>query len=770
MTSNQESGLRTTISHAALSAGIAFSFTAIADDASAQQTQPQGPGGNVVLDTVDVEAQQQADGEGAYAVQSASSPKQTAPLLDTPQTVTVIPHAIIQERGARNLTEVLRNTPGITFDAGENGFSTSPNNFKLRGFDTSGSVFIDGSRDNGSYTRDTFNTERVEVFKGAAADNGRGTAGGYINMVTKSPILQNFIAGEVGFGFDEYGSKVRKRTTTDVNYMATPTTAVRINGMWEDGGVPGREVAENNAWGFAPTVAFGLGTDKRAIFAYEHVTRRDLPDWGVPGQIIPGTHKYTPGYSSVSRDNFYGLKSDFDDADSDVALARFEYDFSKNVTISNQTRWSSVDREARFTLPNSPNGPFPPGTTTVDTQTQFYGRDNTTLTNLTNLSAEFFTGAFKHNMSAGVELSREEATGDRFTAQDADSTSLFNPDPNRRSGWPYVRDGWSKVKVDTIAAYLYDTIDLNPQWQITGGLRAEHYKVHIDSSDTPNFLDASETTLGGKVGIVYKPTADSSIYASVGLSHQPPGSYLSNSDISRGSDEQTFPGFVPGADPVRSINYEFGVKRDFFGGRLQTTAAIFRTEQRVPVAPGNVLFGYGKQIVQGVELGVAGNITDKWKVFGGALFLDSERKLSAAQDLALCNASPSDYGGAPLCGIVRANGDELAFTPNFSANLWTTYRFDNRWTLGGGLQYVGESWVGRPDNANRVVKNGVNGKLPDYFLVHLMASYEIRKDVNIVFNVDNVFDKTYAQSLNWSARKAQLGAPRTYRISGNFRF
>src|SRR5690606_17236167 len=214
---------------------------------------------------------------------------------------------------------------------------------------------------------------------------------------------------------------------------------------------------------------------------------------------------------------------------------------------------------------------------------------------------------------------------------------------------------------------------------------------------------------------------------------------------SREGDASAFPGFVPGADPVRSINHEVGVKKDYFGGRLQAAAAIFRTQQRVPIAPGNNLFGYGDQIVQGVEFGIAGNITDRWKVFGGLLFLDSERRLSAAQDLAQCQARFADYGlpNAAACAVagVRANGDELAFTPNFSANLWTTYRFDKRWTLGGGLQYIGESWVGRPDNANRIVKNGVNGKLPGFFVAHLMASYEVRKDVNIVFNVDNIFNE-----------------------------
>lgn len=194
------------------------------------------------------EAPQVGQPGNTYTSQTASSPKQTAPLIDTPQTVTVVPQAVIREQGARNLTEVLRNTPGISFDAGENGFSTSTNNFKLRGFDSSGNVFFDGARDSGSYSRDVFNVERVEVFKGATADNGRGGPGGYVNLVSKVPWLQNVGFAEVSLGFDEYGSRLQKRATADLNYIVAPNTAVRLNAMIEDSGIAGRDLALNRPW------------------------------------------------------------------------------------------------------------------------------------------------------------------------------------------------------------------------------------------------------------------------------------------------------------------------------------------------------------------------------------------------------------------------------------------------------------------------------------------------------------------------------------------
>ena len=127
--------------------------------------------------------------------EKTSSPKMTAPLLDTPQTIAVIPSDVFNAQGAQNLTDVLRNVPGISFDAGENGFSTNNNNFSLRGFDTSGSIFVDGVRDSGNYPRDVFNLESVEVAKGPAADNGRGGLGGYVNLVSKTPQLGYFFRG-----------------------------------------------------------------------------------------------------------------------------------------------------------------------------------------------------------------------------------------------------------------------------------------------------------------------------------------------------------------------------------------------------------------------------------------------------------------------------------------------------------------------------------------------------------------------------------------------
>ncbi|HEX2840539.1 TonB-dependent receptor [Hyphomicrobium sp.] len=720
---------------------------------------------------------------GEYKADYVTSNKITGPLLDTPQTVTVVPGTVIQERGATNLTQVLRNTPGITFDAGENGFATSINNFKLRGFDTSGSIFTDGVRSSGSFARDMFNVAQVEVVKGAAADNGRGGAAGYVNIVTKTPTTENFVRGESSLAFDDYGTDPLFRSTLDVN-QRIGTVAVRMNGMYETGGVMGRDVAEADAYGLAPSIAFGLGTETRAIFSYERLKRDDLPDWGVPGAMVKGTFNYDPAAGRASRDNFYGLRSDYDEVQGDRVLARFEHDLSSNFTLSNQTVWERAERDARYTLPTGYNA----GPQTVTGQRQYYDRVNETWSNQTNLAGTFVAGGFKQTISTGVEYTNERSDANQFGTQNPGNTNVFDPDPDRYNAAPLAPNGRNGVEIETVAAYFYDTIQLTRQLDLVGGLRVEHYDYEIASKALPSGVpgtfdgvEGSETTLGGKIGLVYKPVQNGSLYAAYGFSSLPPGSYLSNSDISRAGDD-ALPGFAPEADPVEMRNYEVGVKWDWLGGKLSTTAALFRTEKHgVPhkVRP-NVSTDvfYEEQVVQGLELGIAGNVTERWKVFGGLLLLDSERNNSEAFNRAACQDRPGDYGLPNAAACVDGNnklvrttdGDELAFTPNFSATLWMTYDVTDKFTFGGGVQYVGDSWLGRPDDAFRVIKNGTYDKLPSYFLVNLMASYELTDNVDLQLNVDNVFDEDYAVSTNWSGTRATLGAPRTYRIGTTFDF
>ncbi len=774
MTTSRSTLLRTSPLAAALLAVLALPAHAGTDT---QQSAPR------TLDQVEVVGE---------VPDKASSPKFTAPLLDTPQTIAVIPSDVFNAQGAQNLTDVLRNVPGISFDAGENGFGTNNNNFSLRGFDTSGSIFIDGVRDSGNYARDVFNIEQVEVAKGPAADNGRGGLGGYVNLVTKSPQLGYFFRGTASYGTDGTDADSRLRTTLDLNNQVGETSAFRLNLLLQEGGVVGREHAESDAVGIAPSLAFGLGTNTRVTLAAQYLSQSGRPDWGVPGAAIEGSINYNPVAASADRDTFYGLASDFDDNTSASVTARIEHDFANGITLSNQTRWVETDRKALYTVPFG----YTVATQTVVGDTQAYQRENSTFSNLTNLGATFSTGAIEHTLAAGLELSREESEALRFGTSTPPATSVLAPNFNRVvAGMPAAQQA-NRVKIDTVAVYAYDTVKFNEQWQLTGGLRAERYDVEIDSKTAagaptgPDGYEVSETTLGGKLGLVYKPVENGSLYAAVNIATLPPGSWLSNPDISRTGDN-AFPGIIgqnnDAAKSQRAVSHEIGVKWDFLDDRLSTTAAVFQTQRRSVAVSGKepgvassptVLRGYGKQIVRGIELSATGRITDAWTVFAGAVFLDSKREHGAYLDAARCTANPADYrAGATVadCAAIIASGagsdgDQLAFTPKRSANLWTTYAFANGLTIGGGVQHVGDSWAGRPDDADRIIPNGRWGELPGYTIGSLMASYAVNDKLTLRFNVDNVTDETYATSGNWAMTRAFIGPARSYLLSADFRF
>lgn len=721
-----------------------------------------------------------------------ASPKFTTDLLNTPQTVSVIPKEIFSQQGAIDLGGVLRNTPGITYNAGENGFATGPANFSIRGFESGDSVFIDGVRDSGNYNRDVFNLEQVEISKGVSSDNGRGGAGGYVNLVTKAPQLGNHISGSASYGFDQYDSDDRMRASVDVNRQFSDSIAARLNLMVQDGGVAGRQVAENKGFGFAPSVAFGLGTPTRASLSYQYLDRDDVPDWGVPGAIVPGLSpyqhlKFHDLRGRVDRSNFYGLASDYDEVTSHSALARIEHDFASGLRLSNQTRWSNTEREAAYTVVGSFNG----SPALVAPSRQGFQRENETLSNLTTLRYAFNTGALKHNLSAGLEVSLEEArTGRQFVQLGGNPvpTDIYNPDPNRTL--PNTLDMTPRyvdtAEMESTALFVYDTVEFSPQWQATGGLRVERSDTRIRTRATAGgavpgnedaHYDRDDTTVSGKLGVVYKPVSHGSIYASYGRSVLPPGAFLSNPDGSRGNAGSSFPNVVgqnnPNSDEQVADNYELGVKWALAEERVTVSAALFRTERsKIAMGPDSNkplgFTGYGEQVVKGVELGVAGHVTDEWQVFGGLVFLDARRKHGADIDAALSGGDYNYEDGTPA--TTSTSGERLAFSPKVMANLWSTYRLPIGLTLGGGFIYQGESFVGRPDNVDRVVANGTRGVLPSYVVFNAMAAYELNRNVTLRLNIDNLTNELYARSVNWSARRAELGAPRSVLLSADFRF
>lgn len=745
----------------------------MASGSHAAESSAGGADSPVAMPEVEVQAQKN---------RAVSSPKFTAPLVDTPQTISVIPQSVFSQQGAASLADVLGNTPGITFLAGEGGHVAGSNSIVMRGFEATGSIFIDGVRDNGNYGRDVYNLEQVEVVKGPAGDNGRGTASGYINLSTKSPQLSDFASSTLSYGFDEYASIERRRTTFDINqslHEKIKGAAFRVGALWQDSGVAGRDYAEKKSWGVAPSLALGLGTPKRVTLAYQHDEQHDRPDFGALGGSVGGTSTAIRPLQPVDRSRFYGHASDFDDVKIDVFSARLEHDLSPTTRLTNATRYSSNDREAIYTVLSAINSIPEAGTgrvvEIVTANRQAFYREVKTLSNQTNLAAQFATGSLLHAFAGGLELVREEGrtlrdwtslgvaadlskevnqtvTGAPAPLSTVVGTSPYNPNPHRRiTGFAPVYAFVDDIRIDTAALYAYDTIKLSERWQATGGARLERYKATYDvfavATGINSPFEAEDSLLTGKLGLVFKPARNGSLHVSWGVAAQPPGT--SNLSNDNGSRNNGTPGTTgqnsPNADPQKSYNYELGTKWDFFQRKLSTSIALFQSE-RTNIATATdagtgVPSSYGDQEVKGIEISASGRITNNWIVFGGWSYLDSK------------NRNPSN---------AVADGAELNWTPAYSGNLWTTYRLPFGLTLGGGAQYTGKSKV--------ALSNTNAAALPSHTVFNAMVSYELTRQINLRLNINNVTDELYARSLNNNSNRTYLGEPRSFLVSAEFRF
>jgi len=640
-----------------------------------------------------------------------ASPKYTQSLLNTPQTVVIIPQQVYQEQNATSLREVLRNTPGITMSIGEGGSggTSSGDNVLIRGFSARNDIYVDGARDVGLVNRDAFNTEMVEVAKGpSSVTGGRGATGGSINL----------------------------------------------NGMWQNTGYPGRDVAKYTSWGVAPSLAVGVGTPTQLTLNYSRLQQNNIPDWGIP-TLLPDT-AIAKGITvnDLNFSNFYGIASrDYEITKSDIATATVEHKFSRTLSLRNMLRYGKNYRDAVLTPPRpatnvAGQGPEDPGYNALvpqmrRTDTKYQHRDDSVVTNQTDLTTAFKTGPVRHSVDIGLELAHDHQPTYAFTDSFANGRppvdDLFNPTPYVAYAPAYIRTGaTSEAHADSTAAYAFDTVKLSDHWSLDAGVRwdrvaVDYTTVAASTAAVPNGAVATfgrtDNATTGRAGVVYKPVSNGSIYAAYSTSFTPSfDGTLGLTLAATGVNSQALP-------PERTHNVEAGTKWEL-APNLQFTAAVFdmaKTNAKTTDLNGATVLA-GDQDVKGVEFGLSGNITPRWGAFGGLSLMNGEVKNSL---------------------VVSEVGAQLPYVPKASLNLWTTYRLPMGLTIGGGTNYSsgnffnqtgGFLFVGGGTVANpKYVQNAAAVEaLTKYWLFNAMASYPLNRHVQLQVNATNLGNERYA--------------------------
>jgi catecholate siderophore receptor len=654
-----------------------------------------------------------------------SSFKYTEPLRDIPQTITVIPKTLIESQGAATLRDVLNNVSGITMTAGEGG-TPAGDNLSVRGFSARNDVFIDGARDLGPQSRDPFNLEQIEVVKGpGSAYTGRGSTGGSINLVSKTPAIDTFYNGSLTLGTNE-----NSRMTLDVNSAVKALgsrTALRLNLMGTNSGVAGRDVVRNKRWGAAPSLAFGIGTPTRLSLNYFHMEQDNISDYGIPW--VPATNNVLVEFrdkpAPVPRNTFYGLKSrDYEKMMSNLGTVVIDHDFTDSVTLRNQLRYGHSRRDSNASPPRFAGN----DSDAINREMRSWITADDIWNNETNLKAGFSTGKIEHTLITGLGLTREGNIRKTRTAANM-PTTLLNPNPNDTYTGTIIPGAFvGDVTGDTISLYAFDTLKFGKQWEFTGGMRWERFAVD-GVSTTPAPISRVDRMPSLRGGIVYKPKSNGSIYASYGTSLNPSLEGLSYSTA------------TTAIAPEKTYSYEIGSKWDLINERLLLSGAVFRIEKTnartpgiLPDDPPQVL--NGRQRTAGFEVGATGNMSRSWKVFGGYTFLNAE--------------------------ITRSNtpgevGKKIQNAPENSFNIWTTYRKGNI-ELGGGGRYVGKRY------GNNTNTRWVDG----YSTVDLMAGYPLNDRLEIRLNLYNLTDTFFFDRL--AGGHLVPGPARSAAISTNFRF
>ncbi len=654
-----------------------------------------------------------------YQIQRTSTATKTdTPLQDVPQSITVITEGLIDDQAMQSMGDVMRYVPGVQMAQGE-GHRDAP---ILRGNTSTADFFVNGMRDDVQYFRDLYNVERVEVLKGPSGMIfGRGGSGGLINRVTKQADGSDSKELSVTMG-----SWDNRRLIGDYDHAMSDTAAFRITGLYEDSNSY-REYGQVERWAVNPTLTFRAGDATTFSFAYEHFEDDRTVDRGVPsfqGKPLP-----------TDESTFFGqADSSYANALLDSLTATVTHAFGNGAELVNQTHYADYEKFYQNV--------FPGAYTAATNQVAITAYNNLTkrknLLNQTDLTFSAQTGRVGHEFLIGTELNRQETDNFRqtgfFPNVGANATSDVVTLVNTLYSGPVVfrqsaTDADNHSVAKTAALYVQDQIEFSPHWQAILGVRYDHFDVDLLNHRNGAPLSSADDLVSPRAGLIYRPQEVVSLYASYTIAYVPrAGEQLASLTTSNRT-----------LGPEKFTNREMGLKWDL-NEWLSATAAVYRLDRTNvaitdPNNPAQSLLVDG-QGVQGVELGLAGQVTDAWQVMAGYAHQDSEVQTPGAQ-----------------------NGNVLGQVPKNSFSMWNRYDFTSQWGIGVGVIYQDEVYVST-DNA--VV-------LPSFTRFDAAVYFTVNQSMRLQLNVENLFDEAYFASAH-SNNNLLPGSPRAVRLGLNFRF
>ena len=715
----------------------------------------------------------------------------TTSLQDTPQAVTVVGEETMKQQATSTLGEALRNVPGITIAIGEGG-TLAGDQFKIRGFDAKDDVYLDGLRDFGAYTRDSFAYSEVQVMKGPSGLMfGRGTTGGAINTVSKTPSLRTFVDGHI-----EGGNGAHARATADANYQITDGVAARVALMYTNTGVVDRDMVFSHRWGIAPSIAFGLDTPTTFTLSYIHQHSSNRPDYGIPVTVTPTSVFAVPATEyGVPRNTFLAYRTDQDKNDADIVTAKITHTVNDWLTVENDARYAKYSRYFQYTTidrcdatvatnfcSNTLFGASPKATLGGIGGGGPYQQDSKGWQDTLSASAMFNLGALRNQVILGADISYQQAdrtifaytlpTTAQFTYLLNDHTrsranigvSLFNPIHEPPPGYAVVIPTMANVantnatattvlystgKAYDVAGFTTDRLWFNDALSFIGGVRVDRYIARftttlVNGTVTP--ARSPSTIANPRGSLVYEPDQNTTIYGSYGKSAVPQGTSVVGLPTPITTANQAL-------EPEKSETFEVGAKHALLDGKLGLEVSLFQVKKANATLTdpntGLITLQSGqKQRVRGLELSATGAITDDLSVLAAYTYLDP-----IITDDLTC-------GGTPI--VCKPNvftiGKQIFFVPRHSASLWADYKATpllKGLTFGGGIVlqsplHNAYTTIGTAPNLTGISRYVV---IPKTVQLDAVASYQFER-YKFQLNLNNITDR-----LNYSQSFGNRGTP-----------
>ncbi|MDN8266244.1 TonB-dependent siderophore receptor [Acinetobacter baumannii] len=655
--------------------------------------------------------------------QASSATKGLMQLKDVPQIVNVVPKQVLREQSVTSMQGALQNVAGLSFSVGDG----QRDQVMIRGFSAITDNYVDGIRDDALYFRDMSNVERIEVLKGPASVlYGRGSAGGLVNKINKKPIDQSL--REVSLIGSTTG---QRRAEVDVNEKVAENVKVRLIGAVEDSDGY-RDQAFLKRQAVAPSVQWDITDKTKLLLQADYLHDNRLANQGFPTDPITGKPVKT------NPKTFYGALNGKEVGDVDTEISSqtisLDHEFNDNFKYHGAVRHYnySLDRQYSVVSHQDPDkNKLPADQIQLSQNKRIRNEDGIYVQQ--ELSALFNTGFLKHNTLIGAEYSKQHKD-ELVWSKARQITNIFNP---QLENWTPLdtnidADTNNTNTFENYGVYLQDLMTVTDQLKVLVGLRYDNLSQDRDDQSSKNVdLNRTDNTYSPRIGVVYQPVNNLSLYTSYNRSFQPLADsfvFYKNSDDLR---------------PTKTENYEIGAKWDV-NDQLNVTLALFEMSQtniqnKDPNDPkGLTAILAGEQKTKGVELSLTGHLTDQLSVLAGYSYMDGKIEKSA----------------------IGFTGNHSALTPNNTANLWLKYQINDHWYAAVGGR--GESSrFSAPDNKN---------VLPGYAVVNAALGYQSeRYDVNL--NLNNLFDRDYFVSGHSGANDSNMmGDPLNAQVALRYRF